>query len=229
MPLAEPEDDDVEVLVEDSGIICDEGLPDEQESNQEEIETEIRENRVHKESPEPGASSSEGTPKKRKEKGALEMKVESDLSLADVVNCDRAESSLPTEPTVVPMNGDLDIEQIMDVNGNGTGKSRKWFEQKIAELEELDKTSTVAVDGESSVSDRMTDLNGLVPGVEMVDFAEKYFNVHSATTGYTSAFSKTVSMVRRRSVSVSFHFRRKIPRIDPGNSVIRLLQRKSPD
>ena len=107
---------------------------------------------------------------------------------------------------MIQMNGDLDmsLEQIMDVNGNGTGKSKKWFEQKIAELEELEKTSVVAVDGGSSGSERMTDLDSLAPGLEMIDFAEKYFNVHAQASGYTrSAISKTVSMVRRRSLSVS--------------------------
>ena len=105
----------------------------------------------------------------------------------------------------------MSLEQIMDVNGNGTGKSKKWFEQKIAELEDLEKTSVVAVDGGSSGSDRMTDLDSLAPGLEIIDFAEKYFNVHATGSGYTrSAISKTVSMVRRRSLSVSMGRMRKI-------------------
>lgn len=195
VPLAEPEDDDVEIAIEDSGIISDEGHPDEKEAACEASKTDCRDGDVFIQD-QGGGISSAGTNLVSRDNGTVSPEVPNGAAV-------KAASSIPSEPTVVQMNGNLDLEQAMDVNGNGTGKSRKWFEQKIAELEELDKSSMVAVDGGSSVSDRMTDLDGLVPGVEMVDFAEKYFNVHSSATGYTSALSKTVSMVRRRSISVS--------------------------
>ncbi len=40
----------------------------------------------------------------------------------------------------------------------------------------------------------------------ILDFAEKYYNVHTHGSGHSNAFSKTVSMVRRRSLSVSNDF-----------------------
>ena len=216
VPLAEPEDDDVDVLIEDSGIICDEGLPNEgkEATQDDEIEAKVAvpDDSVFTEDPAGATSSGGGTPKKKKGKGVLEVDEGSRESVANIVYAKEV-SSTPSEPRVIQMNGDLDmsLEQIMDVNGNGTGKSKKWFEQKIAELEDLEKTSVVAVDGGSSGSDRMTDLDSLAPGLEIIDFAEKYFNVHATGSGYTrSAISKTVSMVRRRSLSVSMGRMRKI-------------------
>ena len=216
VPLAEPEDDDVDVLIEDSGIICDEGLLNEGKEAAQDEDNEatvaVLDDTVFTDDPAGATSSGGGTPKKKKGKGALEVDEGSRESVANVVYA-KEMSSTPSEPTVIQMNGDLDmsLEQIMDVNGNGTGKSKKWFEQKIAELENLEKTSVVAVDGGSSGSDRMTDLDSLAPGLEIIDFAEKYFNVHATGSGYTrSAISKTVSMVRRRSLSVSMILMRKI-------------------
>ena len=149
VPLAEPEDDDVETLVGDSGIICEEEIPESKEATRDEC-NEAKPVNCDDDAfvADPGGNTSGfgGAPGNRKGKGVLEMGEGSEENVASVV-ITKGEPSKPSEPTVTQMNGDLDmnLEQIIDVNGNGTGKSKKWFEQKIAELEELEKSSVVAV------------------------------------------------------------------------------------
>ena len=95
---------------------------------------------------------------------------------------------------VHPHQVEVDIDQ-MDhfsaVNSNGLARSRKWLDFRIAELETLDWQ------GQGEVElDPQADW-------DMLEFADKYYNVQIANTGYTGAISKTVNMVRRRSLTVS--------------------------
>lgn len=84
---------------------------------------------------------------------------------------------------------DMDTDPFAAVNSNGLARSKKWLDFRIAELETLDWEGV----------DMDTDLN---TDYDMLEFADKYYNVQIAT-GYTGAISKTVNMVRRRSLTVS--------------------------
>ncbi len=104
---------------------------------------------------------------------------------------DTVEQTLTLQHTqAAAVNGPFDIDHIMDVNGNGTTKSRRWIELKMKALEE---------------SNGLDELDEVDPEADydMLDFAENYYNVHIHNTGYSGALTKTVNMVRRRSLGVS--------------------------
>ena len=85
--------------------------------------------------------------------------------------------------------------QLMDVNGNGVTKcTKQWLEQKLLELEELEWAGLSA--DEDAETDALT-------FHDIRHYADLYYNNHITNSGYTGALTKTVNMVRRRSLTVS--------------------------
>ena len=84
----------------------------------------------------------------------------------------------------------IDIDHMSTVMSNGLARSQKWQDFRIAELESLDWQNDI-----ETVEDPNAEY-------DILEFAEKYYNVQIANTGYTGAISKTVNMVRRRSLTV---------------------------
>ena len=92
-------------------------------------------------------------------------------------------------------------QHIIDVNGNGTAKSKQWLNQPIECYDDLQR---MFVDnGVSGDEDDQDDEDDITRSYDFVEFADRYFNVHYSNTGYHGAISKTVSIVRRKSMSVS--------------------------
>ena len=91
------------------------------------------------------------------------------------------------------MNGPLSSvpHHVVDMNGNGMTKNQRWLNKHIQSYEDLEKTFTG--NGTSEDSDHTQG------DYDMVEFGEKYFNVHVIGSAYTSALTKTVNMVRRKS------------------------------
>lgn len=87
---------------------------------------------------------------------------------------------------------EVEIDPFSAVNSNGLARHKKWMEFRLAELETLDWQGDGDVEYDVNCDN------------DMLEFAEKYYNVQIANTGYTGALSKTVNMVRRRSLTVSF-------------------------
>ena len=89
----------------------------------------------------------------------------------------------------------------IDMNGNGYhqhkhGGLHQWLDQKIESTLDLEKIFLENGGEESEDSDMEGEW-------DLLDFAERYYNVHTTNTGYTGAISKTVNMVRKKSNSVS--------------------------
>ena len=88
---------------------------------------------------------------------------------------------------------------IVDMNKNSKARDKRpsWVEQKIESRDDLERIFV-----QNGYSDS-TDDDDIVHDVRehqfhMMDFAEKYFNVHYISSGPASAISKTVNFVKRR-------------------------------
>ena len=86
-------------------------------------------------------------------------------------------------------------------HANGSANGRKWLEKRIAELEELERKTIASVEAYSGAIGP----GAQVQDLDFLEFAEKYFSVQVPNSGYTGAISKTVKIVRRKSLTVSIH------------------------
>ena len=113
------------------------------------------------------------------------------------------------------MNGPLQ-RTVVDVNCNGKHRRQSRHSQILKYQDLLDTfMDTYSQDstGEAEEGDLQPqpqlqqddqeDSAAAPPDYNFLEFAEKYYNVHCANTGYSGAFSKTVNMVRRKSLAVS--------------------------
>ncbi len=106
------------------------------------------------------------------------------------------------------MNGPLLAGHTVDVNGNGTGKHRSCRNSEIRCYQDLldtfmDRYRDEEDEDEEEEEDE-ADAQKHRCNLDFLEFAEKYYNVHWSTTAKTGAFSKTVSIVRRKALTVSF-------------------------
>lgn len=96
-------------------------------------------------------------------------------------------------------------EHIVDVNENSThDKSQTWVEQTIESRDDLERIFVQNVFCDSPNNENESAFDYREQSYSMVEFAEKYFNVHYISGGPASAISKTVNFVKRRPNQVGF-------------------------
>lgn len=112
-----------------------------------------------------------------------------------------------------PVNNGGPLDQhIVDMNGNGLPQNHKFHVHNISCYEDLegifageDRDGESEGEGEGKVEDCALASGGNTDcSCDLMEFAEKYFNVHTLSTPYPAAITKTVNMVRKKSLTVSF-------------------------
>jgi hypothetical protein len=98
------------------------------------------------------------------------------------------------------------------MNGNGLPHDHSFRLHRVSCYDDLERIFAEDHAEDLDNDDDEDDLASLAanaasptPSVfsDLIDFAEKYFNMHPVNAPYPSAITKTVNMVRRKSLSVS--------------------------
>ena len=109
--------------------------------------------------------------------------------------------------TPVNLNGDVchRRHKVIDVNANGISKQRQWTGPVICNYADLEGVllgdSDEDDDADADGDDESVSSSG---HCDMLEFAERYFNVQQIpTTAYSGPLSKTVNRVKKRASRVS--------------------------
>ncbi|ELU17223.1 hypothetical protein CAPTEDRAFT_210514 [Capitella teleta] len=111
-----------------------------------------------------------------------------------------------------------DTTHIVDMNGNGLPKDHSFRLHSVNCYEDLerifagdnssfddeedkDEAGAHPTDDEEQEEREDTDIKGASVFNDLIDFAGKYFNLHTSSAPYPSAISKTVNIVRRKSLT----------------------------